>query len=675
MLNSESSTHTQKKAHRVLLWRGRWHGILALILLAFVLPAIAGHGGLEHSGSSTSEQQGDYSPPLSGGASVVNSLGFSLGDSSDNPYGEFLDPELAFVPILDVKDANTIIARWEIADDYYLYRDKFHFRLVEPAGSALGEPGFTPGKVKEDEFFGRVEVYYQRAEVTIPVERGASVGTDLSLEVGYQGCADAGLCYPPMTKTLLVSLPAASDSGNVPPVGSASADLNIQPGDTNQSSSRTISEQDRIAGTLAAGTLWITVATFFGFGLLLSFTPCVLPMVPIISGIIAGQGPHVTTRRAFLLSLTFVLAMAAAYTAAGVAAGLTGANLQAVFQAPWILVSFSVLFVLLALSMFGVYELQLPANWQTRLALWSNRQRGGTYLGVAAMGLLAALIVGPCVAAPLAGALIYIGQSGDAALGGMALFAMGLGMGAPILAIGASAGKLLPKSGAWMIKVKAAFGFLLLGVAIYMLERLIPGWVALFLWGALLIYGAIYLGALDSLSESAQGWRRLAKGTGIVVLTYGVLLMLGGAVGGDDVFRPLRGVGFTSNDQARSPSLQFKRIKGIDELTVELERASLAKRTVMLDFYADWCITCKELEKYTFSDPNVQSVLRDTVLLQTDVTDNDELDRALLERLGIYGPPAILFFGPDGRERSAYRLVGYMDAQLFYEHAKAALPG
>jgi thiol:disulfide interchange protein DsbD len=645
----------------------------ALVLLVLACPALAGHGGLDHPEATPSVQQGGFSPPLPGGGSVVESLGFSLGSANDNPYGEFLDPDVAFVPILEVKDASTIIARWEIADDYYLYRDKFNFRLAEPTDAALGEPGFTPGKVKEDEFFGRVEVYYQRAEVTIPVRRGASDGRDLLVEVGYQGCADAGLCYPPMTKTLLVSLPAASDTGGAPAVGPASAD--VQPGAGGESSLRTLSEQDRIAGTLASGALWITVATFFGFGLLLSFTPCVLPMVPIISGIIAGQGPHVTTRHAFLLSLTFVLAMSAAYTAAGVAAGLTGANLQAVFQAPWILVSFSVLFVLLALSMFGLYELQLPSSWQTRLALWSNRQRGGTYLGVAAMGLLAALIVGPCVAAPLAGALIYIGQTGDAALGGMALFAMGLGMGAPILAIGTSAGRLLPKSGPWMDKVKAAFGFLLLGVSIYMLERLVPGWVALFLWGALLIYGAIYLGALDSLSESAKGWRRLAKGTGIVVLTYGVLLMLGGAAGGDDVFRPLRGVGFSSGEQTRLPSLQFKRIKGIDELAVELERASLAKRTVMLDFYADWCITCKELEKYTFTDPNVQAVLRNTLLLQTDVTDNDERDRALLERLGIYGPPAILFFGPDGRERSAYRLVGYMDAQLFYEHAVSALSG
>jgi len=291
------------------------------------------------------------------------------------------------------------------------------------------------------------------------------------------------------------------------------------------------------------------------------------------------------------------------------------------------------------------------------------------------MGLLSALIVGPCVAAPLAGALIYIGQTGDATLGGMALFAMSLGMGTPILAIGTSAGKLLPKAGAWMNTVKITFGFLLLGVAIYMLERLIPGWVAMFLWGALLIYAAIYLGALDALSAATSGWQRLAKGSGIILLTYGVLLMLGGAAGGDDIFRPLRGVGFGTGEQARLPTLKFKRVKGIEGLETELQQASLAGKSVMLDFYADWCITCKELEKYTFTDPRVQTVLRDTVLLQTDVTENDERDQALVKRLGIYGPPAILFFGVDGRELGAYRLVGYMDAQLFFEHASAALSG
>jgi thiol:disulfide interchange protein DsbD len=257
----------------------------------------------------------------------------------------------------------------------------------------------------------------------------------------------------------------------------------------------------------------------------------------------------------------------------------------------------------------------------------------------------------------------------------MALFAMSLGMGAPILAIGTSAGKWLPKAGAWMNTVKVAFGFLLLGVAIYMLERLIPGWVAMFLWGALVIYAAIYLGALDALSQTAGGWRRLAKGSGIILLTYGVLHMLGGASGGNDVFRPLRGVGFGTGQETRLPTLEFKHVKGIDGLETELKQASLAGKAVMLDFYADWCITCKELEKYTFTDPRVQTVLRDTVLLQTDVTENDEHDQALLKRLGIYGPPAILFFGTDGRERSAYRLVGFMDAQLFFEHASAALSG
>ena len=498
---------------------------------------------------------------LDGAAEESSAAGLQV-NMDDNPFGEFLDPEIAFVPTVEVVDADTLRARWEIADEYYLYRDKIRFQVLEPQGTAIGEPTFAPGLVKEDEFFGRVEVYYERAEVLIPLRNDGAIGDQLQLEVGYQGCADAGLCYPPIKKTFTVSLadaapptPAAGLTTASPAGPSGGAPL--QPGEL------TLSEQDRIAQTMASGALWLTAVSFFGFGLLLAFTPCVLPMVPIISGIIAGQGPDITTRRAFLLSLTFVLAMAGAYTVAGVAAGLTGANLQAVFQAPWILISFSVVFILLALAMFGVYELQIPTAWQTRLAAWSNQQRGGTYIGVGAMGLLSALIVGPCVAAPLAGALIYIGQTGDAVLGGLALFAMSLGMGVPILAIGASAGKLLPKAGPWMNKVKAAFGFLLLGVAIYMLERLIPGWVTMFLWAALLIFAAIYLGALDSLSESASGWRRLGKGSGVFLLVYGVLLMLGGAGGGDDVFRPLRGVGFGTAQQESVEHLEFKQVKGI----------------------------------------------------------------------------------------------------------------
>jgi thiol:disulfide interchange protein DsbD len=410
---------------------------------------------------------------------------------------------------------------------------------------------------------------------------------------------------------------------------------------------------------------------FFGLGLLLTFTPCVLPMIPILSSIIVGQGDRLTTRRAFGLSLTYVLAMSATYTAAGIAAGLSGANLQAAFQNPWVLGTFSTVFVLLALSMFGLYDLQIPVRLQQRLVALSNRQQGGTYAGVGVMGFLSALIVGPCVAAPLAGALIYIARTGDALLGGAALFALSLGMGAPVLAIGTSAGRWVPKAGPWMATVKSVFGVVLLGVAIYLLERLVPGWVSLLLWAALFIGVAANLVMRSNPDARPNAWSRFGKGFGAVSLTYGVLLLMGAASGGDDPFRPLERLRADPTGE-RAP-LEFKAVKGIDGLQSELLRASSEGRPVMLDFYADWCVSCKELERYTFSDPAVKSVLAKAVLLRTDVTANDAEDQALLERFGLFGPPAILFFGPEGTERPRFRVVGFMEAAAFRAQAERGL--
>ena len=583
---------------------------------------------------------------------------------------EFLDPDVAFVLNAVAVGPDTIEARWDIAEGYYLYRDKFRFRTAQGSSAALGEAGFPKGKVKDDEYFGPMEVYYDSVAALVPVAR-ASPGTALDVDITYQGCAEAGLCYPPITKTVSLLVPSAmaatgsgtSGSFRVPGLQARAGEV-VAPLE--------LPEQDRVAAALVSGNRWLVILSLFGAGLLLTFTPCVLPMVPILASLVVGQGTgrgtgqagEVSSRRAFMLSLVYVLAMALTYTGAGVVAGLFGANLAATFQNPWIVSAFALVFVLLSLSMFGFYELQVPASWQTKLAALSHRQRGGTYAGVAVMGALSALIVGPCVAAPLAGVLIYIGQTGDPILGGLALFALGMGMGVPLMVAGVSAGRLLPRAGAWMNAVKAVFGVMLLAVAIYLLERVAPDRVGLALWAALLIVCSIYLGALDSMTVESGGWRRLWKGTGLVMLVYGVLVMVGAVAGQGDLLRPLRGLTLAGGAAAEH-ELAFRTVKGVDGLKSELEPAAVRGQVVMFDYYADWCISCKEMERFTFSDPSVQAVLSDVVLLQTDVTANDAADRALLAEFDLFGPPAILFFGADGRERRELRVVGFMDADDF----------
>ena len=643
--------------------------------------------------------------------------GIAIGESNED---QFLDPEVAFVLNAAAAGPDAIEARWDIAEGYYLYRDKFRFRAADGSGAVLGDAGFPEGMLKEDEYFGPMEVYYGAVAARVPVA-GATPGGAVDVDITYQGCADAGLCYPPITKTVSLLLPAAladtgggtglgadasglSDPGgtgapsttsNLQALGVAAGGASGAPGLTGAGTERTVPgipglpgpvaditpiempEQDRVAAALMSGNRWLVVLSLFGAGLLLTFTPCVLPMVPILTSIIVGRGEALgdgaaSTRRAFALSLVYVLAMALTYTVAGVLAGMFGANLAAAFQDPWIVSAFALVFVLLALSMFGFYELQMPASWQAGLAALSHRQRGGTWAGVAAMGGLSALIVGPCVAAPLAGVLIYIGQTGDPVLGGVALFALGMGMGVPLIVAGVSAGRLLPKAGAWMNAVKAVFGVMLLAVAIYLLERVVPESVALLLWAALFIVCAIYMGALDSLTPASGGWRRLWKGAGLVMLVYGVLVMVGVAGGGGDLFRPLKGVALVSGEGAER-ELEFRRVKGIDGLNAELGPAAARGQIVMFDYYADWCVSCKEMERFTFSDSTVQAALSNVLLLQTDVTDNDALDRALLAEFDLFGPPAIQFFGPDGRERRELRVVGYMDAGDFLRVVERAI--
>ena len=591
--------------------------------------------------------------PSANPLSALEKLGQSLLGA---PEQDFLDPEQAFVLDASAPAPERIELRWDIAEGYYLYRKRFDVKLAGDSNlqgqpRSPGELQISKGKVKHDEYFGEVEVYYGGAHIKVPltasvVAAAAQVNGALDLAVTYQGCADAGLCYPPITKQVALQLPPMSSGG-----GAVAAAV--------------LPEQDRIAASLAGDSMALMMLSFFGFGLLLTFTPCVLPMIPILSGIVIGQGGDVSTAKAFRLSLVYVLAMAAAYTALGVAAGLSGAGLQAAFQDPWVLATFSLVFVLLALSMFGFYELQVPAFIQERLTRLSNTQRGGTDLGAAVMGLLSALIVGPCIAPPLAGALIYISQTGDALLGGAALFALSLGMGVPLLIVGTSAGRLMPHAGPWMDTVKAVFGVMLLAVAIYLMARVVPDWVTLVAWAILLMVTAIYLGALENVPTGASGWRRLWKGTGLVMLVYGVLLMVGASTGSGTLMRPLQGLALSNGAAQATDELPFRSVKGLTGFEAALRAASATGQPVMLDFYADWCVSCKEMEYLTFSDPAVRAALAGAVLVQADVTANDAEDKALLDRFGLFGPPAILFFGADGFERKQFRVVGYMPADDF----------
>jgi thiol:disulfide interchange protein DsbD len=387
-------------------------------------------------------------------------------------------------------------------------------------------------------------------------------------------------------------------------------------------------------------------------------------MIPILSGIIVGRGHTITTARAFLLSLSYVLASAATYTVFGVLAALFGSNLQSTFQQPWIISLFSAIFVLLALSMFGFYHIDLPDFLRAKLHNSSEKHRDGSLAGAAIMGSLSSLIVGPCVAAPLAGALIYIGQTGDAVLGGSALFMMGLGMGVPLLLLGVSAGKLLPKAGDWLNSTKAVFGVLMLAVSVWMLSRILPASITMLLWATLLVIPAIYLSAIDTLPENSSGWRKLWKGVGLMMLSYGLILLIGFSIGNSNPLKPLQGFGINSS-QAGEQGITFEKVATVSELENRIAEATANNQLVMLDFYADWCISCKEMEAYTFKDAKVKQSLAGFVLLQADVTKNSDDDKALLAKFKLIGPPGVLFFGADQQEKSSFRVIGFQDAETF----------
>lgn len=604
---------------------------------------------------------------------------------------EPLPPDQAYRFSAQVIDARTLEAHWQIADGYYMYREKFKFTLE---GGELGAPVLPPGKIKDDELFGKVETYRHEVTIRLPVTGSGKV----TLKAVAQGCWDGGICYPPQNYSVDLTLPAAGLPRGVPPAAAAAlpavnAPLAVSPAPTFPAppTLATVApaaaiastpaapppaannETARIAGLLKGGGLMLTLATFFGFGLLLSLTPCVFPMIPILSGIIVNHGHAVTHLRAFVLSLAYVLGMALTYAAVGVAAGLSGTLLSAALQNAWVLGSFALIFIVLSLSMFGFYELQLPTALQSRLSATANRQ-GGSLPAIASMGALSALIVGPCVAAPLAGALLYIAQTGNAALGGAALFALALGMGAPLLLVGTFSRSLLPRPGPWMEGVKQFFGVLMLATALWLVSPVLPGWLAMLGWALLLILPAIYLSALDPLPSNAHGWQRFGKGLGVVLLLCGALLLVGLLGGAQNPLQPLSFLrGGAATQAAVAPAPTFQRVASVAELDARIKAATAAGRPVMLDFWAEWCISCKEMEEFTFADPRVAAQLKNFVLLQADVTANTAEDKALLARSELFGPPGIIFFDRQGTERPELRIVGYQPAEQFLPTLAQAL--
>jgi thiol:disulfide interchange protein DsbD len=579
-----------------------------------------------------------------------------------------LQPEDAFSYEAIGLSPETILVRFTAQAGYYLYVDKFVFRIVGAEGFHVRSVSMPTGTIKDDPEFGPVPVIYGQVEIPVRINRPAGLERKLVLEADYQGCLDGEICYPPQTSRVELVLAGAGKAIDLPVTYLASTGKDRIPG---SEAMVPVSEQDRLARLLVENPP-TAVFAFFIAGLLLAFTPCVFPMVPILSGIIAGQGDRLTTSRAFWLSLVYVLAMAVTYTIAGVLAGMFGKNLQAAFQNPWIIGSFVAVFVLLAMSMFGFYELQLPGRWQTALTERSNRESGGRFGGVAVMGFLSALIVGPCVAPPLAAALIVIGASGSALLGGTALFALSMGMGVPLILFGVSAGKLIPRAGAWMNVVKAVFGVGLLALAIWMLERILHGPVILLLWGLLAIGSGVFLGALEPVGEGASFWKRIWKTLGLVLLLVGALELTGAVSGGDNWMRPLDSLR-TGGSPGGTEHIEFQRIKSLADLESALEQSRSEARPVMLDFYADWCVECIRMERNTFPVGSVRVLLEQLKPLQADVTPYDEIDQALMKKFNIVGPPAILFFDRRGNEMRPYRLVGYFTPEEFSAHLQKVL--
>ncbi len=588
-----------------------------------------------------------------------------------NAFGVgFLQPEEAFKPNISVVDDQTVGIEIELGDQIYLYADKVKIEDADP-DDGIDFKAVTMAKPVDHEGESIFETS-PAIRIVLVKSKEVSGEKNLNVKLSYQGCSAAGLCYEPQTVTLATpidtdKLPLSDGSSILKAPAVTSGEIELTP-PVKAVTVEEKSETDRIAQVIEGGSLWFIILSFFGFGLLLALTPCVFPMVPIISSVIVAQGEGLGTKRAFWLSVVYVLSMAVAYTIAGVLAGLFGANLQAAFQTPWIITLFALIFVVLAMSMFDLFELQIPNAIQSRITQISGKRSG--IAGVAVMGFLSALIVGPCVAAPLAGALIYIGQTGDALLGGVALFALSIGMGIPLVAVGTSAGKFMPKPGPWMDSVKSIFGVMLIGVSIWMISRILDENISMMLWGALAVFVAVNIGALEPIrGRCIRCQRANKKSLGIILFLYGMSLLLGGMSGAKDPLHPLDPFlpvkGAVSVETAAQHKT-FEKITSIEELEAIL--ADNKGKRVLVDFYADWCTACKELEAKTFSDEAVKTKMDEFVLVKVDLTSNDDAAKAISSKYGIFGPPAILFFDENGTRIKSADVVGFKEPQEFLNH-------
>jgi thioredoxin:protein disulfide reductase len=554
----------------------------------------------------------------------------------------------AFIFSVSVNDHQTLTAHWAINPGYYLYKNRFTTKVMQPQQVQVEKINLPQGLPKYDDVLGQYEVYQKQLDVRIPLSK--PIQGKIILEFRYQGCAEANYCYPPISQKVTLDM-------NQP----GSSALTIVALDDTPTSYQTT--QEKIAHLLASHHIGLILLSFFGFGLLLSLTPCVLPMIPILSGIILGHGTSLSKKRVLLLSVAYVLGMAFTYSIAGLFAGLIGGHLQAAMQSPWIIVIFSGVFIALALSLFGLYDLHLPNTWQTRLSHLSQQQKAGHFAGVMLMGALATLIISPCVTPPLIAALAYLAQTGDAAIGGSALFMMGLGMGVPLMLVGVAGGHLLPKAGAWMNTIKAFFAILLLITAVVLLSRIIPGAIVLVLWASVCIIVSIYLGLLRA--SQGNNLKRLCRSIAVILLIYGTILLVGASMGNTNPLKPL------AQSQLPNKLSLFTIVKSSDDLDQQLTIARQQQRLVMLDFYADWCIACKDMARNVFEKNDVRNALIDVLTLQADVTLNDKTDKALQKRFGVVAPPTILFFDRYGNELPELRIVGEMNTTQFLHHLDA----